>query len=90
MYEIVFAESYERKAKLFFKAHPDLINRYEKILYIMQSDPNHPSLRLHKLKGILKNLYSVSIDLKYRIILEFIIKDKTIILIDIGTHEDVY
>ncbi|AHF97247.1 plasmid stabilization protein [Desulfurella acetivorans A63] len=90
MYEIVFSESYEKRAKQFFKLHSELIQRYQKILYIMQNNLNHPSLRLHKLKGNLKELYSASIDLKYRIILDFIIKDKMIILVDIGAHDDVY
>lgn len=90
MYDIVFTESYEKKAKQFFKLHPELIQRYKKTLYIMQNNPYHPSLRLHKLQGNLKDLYSVSIDLKYRIILDFIVEDKKIILIDIGSHDDVY
>ncbi|MCB4763496.1 MAG: type II toxin-antitoxin system RelE/ParE family toxin [Sulfurovum sp.] len=32
---------------------------------------NQPSLRLHPLKGKLKDLYSVSIDMQYRISIEF-------------------
>ena len=90
MYEIVFSKSYEKRVKQFFKLHPELIHRYQKVLYIMKSNLDHPSLRLHKLKGNLKKLYSLSIDLKYRIILDIIIEDKMIILVDIGAHDDVY
>lgn len=35
-------------------------------------------------------LYSVSIDLKYRILLDFIIRDDQVILIDIGDHGEIY
>ncbi len=90
MYEIVFTKSYEKRAKQFFKLHPELIQRYQKVLYIMKSNPYHPSLRLHKLKGNLKKLYSLSIDLKHKIILDIVIEDKMIILVDIGAHDDVY
>ena len=50
----------------------------------------HPSLRLHKLKGKLADFYSISINMEYRVIIDFIIKDGEIIPIDIGSHDDVY
>ena len=34
--------------------------------------------------------YSISINIEYRIILDFIIIDEVIILLDIGTHDEVY
>jgi mRNA-degrading endonuclease YafQ of YafQ-DinJ toxin-antitoxin module len=34
--------------------------------------------------------HSVSIDMNYRIIIDFIIIDKQIFLIDIGSHSEVY
>ena len=56
----------------------------------MEIDPFHPSLRLHKLRGKLESLHSVSIDMQYRISIEFYIKDNRIVPINIGTHDDVY
>lgn len=50
----------------------------------------HPSLRLHKLTGKLSGLSSVSINMSYRITLELIIQDNDIILINIGSHDEVY
>ena len=90
MYEIQFSKKYERTAKKFFKKHQDLRKRYFKILDILQINPHHPSLRLHKLQGNLKEYFSISLDMEYRIILDFIIIDEQIILIDIGSHDDVY
>lgn len=66
------------------------MNRYEKTLFLLESDPFHPSLRFHKLSGKLQHLYSVSIDLQYRITVEFYIEDEEIILVNIGTHDEVY
>ncbi|MEO5583549.1 MAG: plasmid stabilization protein, partial [Saprospiraceae bacterium] len=58
----------------------------KKSLLLLEANPFHPSLRLHKLKGNLVEYHSVSIDLKYRILIDFIIQDDKIILIDIGDH----
>ena len=60
-YKIIYTDSYINKAKRFVKNHPELITQYEKILKILENDPHHPSLRLHRLKGKLKDLHSISI-----------------------------
>jgi len=90
MFEIIFTKKYEKKSKKFFKKHPELKNKYSKTLYLLKSNPFHPSLRLHKLKGEMEEFYSVSIDMSYRIIIDFIVIDEQIFLIDIGEHEEVY
>ncbi len=90
MYRIDFSEKYEKKAKKFFKKHPNLKDKYIKTLKLLSLNPFHPSLRLHKLQGKQKEFYSVSIDMEYRIIIDFIIIDERIILIDIGPHDEVY
>lgn len=56
----------------------------------MELDIHHPSLRLHKLLGSLTGLSSVSINMSYRITLELMIQDRDIILINIGSHDEVY
>jgi toxin HigB-1 len=88
--EIVYTESYLRRATAFFHLHPNLIRVYEKTLKLLELNPHHPSLRLHKLKGKSEPLYSVSINLKYRIILVFIIDKDRVIPVTIGTHDQVY
>ena len=90
MYKLLETKSYIKKIKKFLKKHPNLFRKYEKTIYILEQNPFHPSLRLHKLQGDLKEFYSVSIDLEYRIIIDFIIIDKQIFLIDIGSHDEVY
>lgn len=67
-----------------------MLNWYAKVIEILEIDPLHPSLQLHKLKGNLKEYYSVSINLDYRIVIDFVINDKEIIPIDIGSHDEVY
>jgi len=72
------------------KKHTSIIERYKKTILLMEADPFHPSLRLHPLKGKLKELHSVSIDMQYRISIEFYIEDNKIIPVNIGTHDEVY
>ena len=90
MSKIIFTESYNKRAAKFIKKNRDLISIYEKTLKLMEINPKHPSLRIHKLKGKLSGLYSVSINISYRITIDFIIQNDVIIPIDIGTHDNVY
>jgi mRNA-degrading endonuclease YafQ of YafQ-DinJ toxin-antitoxin module len=89
-YEIEYTQSYEKKLFKFLKKHKDIVERYKKTILLMEADPFHPSLRLHPLKGKLKDLHSVSIDMQYRISIEFYIENKRIIPVNIGTHDEVY
>jgi mRNA-degrading endonuclease YafQ of YafQ-DinJ toxin-antitoxin module len=86
-YKLIYTNSYIKRASKFVKKHPDLISQYQKTLQLLEIAPNHTSLRLHPLKGKLKNLYSVSINISYRITLDFYITKKEIILVNIGHHE---
>jgi len=95
LYQLVFTETYLKREKEFLEKHRDLISTYKKVLRLLELNPEHPSLRLHKLKGKFKDTYSVSVTMQYRIILnriilKFALVGKEIILIDIGRHDDVY
>ncbi len=89
-YRLIYTDNYIKKAKKFLKKHPELISQYEKTLKILEMNHEHPSLRLHPLKGKLKKLHSVSINISYRITLEFYFTEKEIILVNVGHHSDVY
>jgi proteic killer suppression protein len=89
-YKIIYPKSYIKRAKSFIKKHPELLGQYKKTLELMELNPHHPSLRLHPLKGKLQGLHSVSINISYRITLDLIITEQEIILISIGTHQEVY
>ncbi len=89
-YNLIYTNSYIKRASKFVKKHPELISQYKKTLKLLEIEPSHPSLRLHPLKGKLKDLHSVSINISYRITLEFIIIKKEIILVNVGHHDEVY
>ena len=90
MYRLIFPESYLRREKAFIKKHPELIQQYKKVLRLLELNPFHPSLKLHKLKGKFNDQSAVSINYAYRLILAFAITDNGIILIAIGHHDEVY
>ena len=90
MAEIIYTGSYLKRAKRFIKKHPELISQYGKTLKLLELNPNHPSLRLHKLQGKLSELYSVSINISYGISIYFLIDKDKIVPVDIGSHDDIY
>ena len=90
MHQILYTDSYLKKAKKFFQKYPELLPQYAKNLKLLELNPFHPSLRLHELKGKLKGIYSISINLSYRCTIHFLIEDKKIIPLDLGSHDEVY
>jgi plasmid maintenance system killer protein len=55
---------------------------------LLASSPMHPSLRLHKLGGKLDGHYSISLNLKYRIVFKPF-SNGDILLVSVGNH-DIY
>ena len=89
-YKLEITPSYTKKLLKFLKKHKDISSKYKKVILLLEADPYHPSLRLHKLSGKLEMLHSVSIDIQYRITIEFYIEEGKIIPVNIGTHDSVY
>ena len=74
----------------FFDKQPLLREKFKEILHKLIVNPFERTLKTHKLKGELGELYSCSLSYEYRIILHITIADKTIYLVDIGSHDEVY
>jgi mRNA-degrading endonuclease YafQ of YafQ-DinJ toxin-antitoxin module len=89
-WQLVFTDQYNRRAARFLNRHPDAESQYTKTLRLLAANAHHPSLRLHALKGRLEGLHSVSINLSYRITLEMVISEHEVVLINVGTHGEVY
>ena len=90
MYSIVTPKQFLRQAHKFFKKHPHLKSRFAKIVDDLCSDSFQPHLELHPLGGKLKGCHAVSLTDNYRITLTLMLTDKEIILLDIGSHDEVY
>lgn len=65
-----------------------LYGKIEKQLAILVVNPNHPSLRKHKLTGSLEDMWSISIDMNYRAL--YYLVDGEAYIFRVGTHDRVY
>lgn len=81
---------YKIVEKKFFKKHRDLIPKYSKVLKQLKMDPFEGTLKTHKLKGELDKYFACSLTYEYRIILTIKIVEDEIILMDIGSYDEVY
>jgi len=89
-WQLIFTDQYNRRVAKFLKRQPNVETLYVKTLELLELNPHHPSLRLHRLSGKLEGLQSISINLKYRITIEIIITESDIVLINVGDHDAVY
>ena len=94
MTNFVFGSSFKRSFKTIIKGKPDLKSKIEERLRLLSSDPHNPILRTHKLKGKLASAWACSVEYDCRIVFSMITNQETgneeILLIDIGTHDQVY
>ncbi len=88
MPKLISTVTYERQLVKIIGKHPNLREHYAKTLRLLEVNLHHPFLRLHQLQVKLASYYSVSINMKYRIMIDFIFKDDHILLISIGSHQD--
>jgi addiction module RelE/StbE family toxin len=79
-----------RRARKFLKKHPDLQESFAQVVEDLRQDPFAPHLAYHDLGGKLKGVQAVSLTDSYRITLTIVITEKEIILLDIGSHDEVH
>ncbi len=89
MIELIWDEPFLRIFKKWKKKHPELRNKLQEKLILFTENPFHPSLKTHHLTGNLKDYWALSITYEYRLIFKFL-SDNKVLLIDIGSHDDVY
>lgn len=90
MFSVTTPEQFLRQARKFFKKHPDLKPRFAAVFEALQQDPFQPGLGLHQLSGKLSGCHAVRLTYSYRITLTLLITEQEIILLDIGSHDEVY
>ncbi|MFA7384409.1 MAG: hypothetical protein WC001_13270 [Desulfurivibrionaceae bacterium] len=90
MYTLVWTSGFTRTAGKFLKQHPELQEKFAAILGDLERDPFQPHLRYHHLGGKLKGVQAISITSSYRLTLTLLITNQEIILLDVGSHDEVY
>lgn len=90
MFEIVTPHYFLRRARKFFKKHPDLRARFAQVVDDLRQDPFAPHLGYHHLSGQFEGTQAVRLTYNYRIVLTVVVTEKEITLLDIGSHDEVY
>jgi addiction module RelE/StbE family toxin len=89
-FRLVTPDYFLRKSRKFLRKHPALKSKYAATLERLRLDPLQPALRLHPLQGDLAGCHAISLTHSYRITLTLKITEQEIILLDIGSHDEVY
>lgn len=89
LYEIKLSQSFKKRMAKFKKHQVKVSEKLPGLLKLLQVDPRHPKLKTHKLKGELSEKYAFSLDWQTRVVFE-LTDESTILLVDIGTHDQVY
>jgi addiction module RelE/StbE family toxin len=76
------------KLKKLEKRNRGLIKQISKQLSLFEDNERHPSLRNHKLKGDLGDIWSISVGMGYRMV--YFLEDDEAYFFDCGTHNEVY
>ena len=90
MYTLVWTPRFTRAAQKFIKRHGELRAKFAGVLRDLESDPFQPHLKYHHLGGKLQGIQAVSITDSYRVTLTVAISAKEIVLLDVGSHDEVY
>lgn len=88
MYTIHASPRFTKEFRKLSATNHKLTNRVDKQLQTLINNPTHPSLHIHKLTGDLDQVWSISVTRSLRISFHF--AGSSIILHDIGTHDQLY
>jgi len=85
---IQFSSCFKGKYKKLIAKQPKVRALFETALALLMKNFKEPSLKTHKLSGKLKDCWAFYLTYDLRVIFER--KKDTIILLNIGTHDEVY
>jgi len=87
--KVIWDQGFKRSYKRKVKNNNEYKKKFWDTLEIFAKDPFDPQLKTHKLSGKLKGLWVFSSLYDCRVIFKFVKKDE-VLLIDIGSHDEVY
>ena len=86
--KLVWTPHFLKSSKKYCKKFPNKVHLFKSKIILLEKDFLDPSLKTHKLKGKLEASYSCSISFDQRIV--FRVENNKIILLNIGSHDEVY
>jgi mRNA-degrading endonuclease YafQ of YafQ-DinJ toxin-antitoxin module len=89
-FALITTQHFERRARKFLRKHPGLRQALRDTLDDLSRDPFQAKLKLHPLSGNLAGVQAVSLTYSYRLTLLLRVTEQEVVLLDIGTHDEVY
>jgi len=90
MWRLGYSEMFLRTARKLTRRDSALRVAVTEALSLLEQDPHHPHLKLHALRGSLEGLWAARVTYKVRLILILRPDEQAVILVDIGSHDEVY
>ena len=94
MRTLIWGKTFVRALKRTVRKNPTLKQDIEETLRLLQENPFAPQLATHKLKGKLAGSWACSVGYDLRIVFDFVKsanqQEDDILLLEIGTHDEVY
>jgi len=90
--ELIRTTAFVRAARRYVKKHAQAAEDIEAALQLLCKDTSDPRLKTHKLKGDLDGVWACSAGYDLRILFEFAQYEgaEAILLLTLGTHDEVY
>ncbi len=90
--KILFSPTFLRASKRLLKRNLKLAEKVSRTLSLLKTDINSPTLKTHKLQGKYEGLWACSVEYDMRIVFEIVQVEgeDALLLLKIGTHDDVY
>ena len=89
MIKAAWDQGFKRSYKKIVKNNSRLKKKFWGKMESFQENPFFPPLRTHKLSGKLAGQWAFSVDDDCRIVFEFV-GEYQVLLIDVGSHDEVY
>lgn len=89
MIKIIWDQGFKKIYQKKVKNDSELKKRFWTMMRLFSQDPFDRRLRTHKLTGKLEGLWAFSVAYDCRVIFKFLRKDE-VLLVDIGSHDEVY
>ncbi len=89
MIKAIWDPGFKRAYRKRVKNNSGLKKKFWSTMEMFLDNPFYPRLRTHKLSGKLAGQWAFSIEEDCRVIFEFI-GENSVLLIDIGSHDEVY
>jgi addiction module RelE/StbE family toxin len=94
MRELILTTYFAKRFSKIIGKNPRLLARVQAVLDALQENPFAPALETHKLKGKLENYFACTVAYDLRIVFRFEGREPpevdAVVLLNIGTHDEVY